>query len=150
MFRFFPGLVPLAALLAGAACAADAPPNEPLAVTGAFLFAPITPAQAGGYLTLHNRGMHSDTLVGVTADWAVEGMIHRTIEEEGRVRMMHLDRLAVPARDSVVLRPGGLHLMLLHLARLPAAGDTVEWTLHFASGATIQVTAPVHPYGREP
>lgn len=121
-----------------------------LEVTGAFLFAPITEAQAGGYFTLHNRGEAPDTLVEVSADWADHGMVHETREEAGRVRMSHLAHVAVAAHDSVVLRPGGLHVMLMGLARMPVAGDTVTWVVRMSSGATLPVRAPVVPYGQEP
>lgn len=121
-----------------------------LEATGAFLFAPITEAQAGGYFVLHNRGALADTLVEVSADWADHGMIHETREEEGRVRMAHVPRLAVPPADSVVLRPGGLHLMLMGLSAMPVPGDTVAWVLRMSSGATLRVRAPVVPYGQEP
>lgn len=125
-------------------------PLAVLEITGAFLFAPITEAQAGGYFTLHNRGEAADTIVEVTADWAGSAMIHETREEGGRVRMSHVARLPVPARDSVVLRPGGLHVMLMRLSRMPVAGDTVAWSLRLSSGAEVRVMAPVVAYGQEP
>jgi copper(I)-binding protein len=119
-------------------------------VSGAFLFAPITEAQAAGYFILHNRGEAADTIVEVSADWADHGMIHETREEGGRVRMSHVAALAVPARDSVVLQPGGLHVMLMRLSRMPEPGDTVAWLLRMSSGAEVRVVAPVVAYGQEP
>jgi hypothetical protein len=149
----------LGALLAG--CGGERgddpiPVDEPLArgpaleATSAFLFAPITEAQAGGYFVLHNRGEAVDTILEVSADWADQGMIHETREEGGRVRMSHVPVLPVPARDSVVLRPGGLHVMLIRLARMPEPGDTVAWSLRMSSGAVVRVVAPVVAYGQEP
>jgi copper(I)-binding protein len=41
------------------------------------------------------------------------------------------------------MRPGGLHLMLVELARPLAVGDAVPLTLRTADGATIAVTARV-------
>lgn len=159
MRRHHPRLL-LFPLLLLAACggpppAAEEPAAEhlPLAgleVSGAFLFAPITEAQAAGYFTLHNRGEVADTIVEVVADWADHGMIHETREEGGRVRMSHVAALAVPAGDSVVLQPGGLHVMLMRLARMPEPGDTVEWLLRMSSGAEVRVVAPVVAYGQEP
>lgn len=155
---FLPTLC-LGALLAG--CGGERgddpiPVDEPpargpvLEATGAFLFAPITEAQAGGYFVLHNRAEATDTILEVSADWADHAMIHETREEGGRVRMSHVPALPVPARDSVVLRPGGLHVMLMRLSRMPVAGDTVAWSLRMSSGATVRVVAPVVAYGQEP
>ncbi|MFN2316789.1 MAG: copper chaperone PCu(A)C [Gemmatimonadales bacterium] len=149
------------ALMLAAACGSEpppaaqpeAPPEPPaptLEATGAFLFAPITEVQAGGYFVMHNRGELPDTIVEIAAEWAERGMMHETREEGGRVRMSHLPLLAVPARDSVVLRPGGIHVMLMRLSRMPVAGDTVEWSLRMSSGATVRVVAPVVAYGQEP
>ncbi len=154
--KLLPGLLALTA-----ACGSESPPAEEpevppeppaltLEATGPFLFAPITEAQAGGYFTLHNRAETADTILEVVADWADHAMIHETREEDGRVRMSHLSVLPVPARDSVVLRPGGLHVMLMRLSRMPVAGDTVEWSLRMSSGATVRVLAPVVAYGQEP
>lgn len=155
--KLLPGLLTLAV-----ACGTDSPPAdegpevpaEPpapaLEVASAFLFAPITEAQAGGYFVLHNRTETADTILEVMADWADHAMIHETREEDGRVRMSHLSVLPVPARDSVVLRPGGLHVMLMRLSSMPVAGDTVEWSLRMSSGATMRVLAPVVAYGQEP
>lgn len=154
-----PAALCLGALLAGCGgergddpIPADAPPapGPMLEATSAFLFAPITEAQAGGYFVLHNRGEAADTILEVSADWADHGMVHETREEGGRVRMSHVPVLPVPARDSVVLRPGGLHVMLMRLSRMPVAGDTVAWSLRMSSGATVRVVAPVVAYGQEP
>lgn len=131
-------------------CGGPPLPSPTLEATGAFLFAPITEAQAGGYVVLHNRGEQADTIIGIAADWAEGGMLHESRVEGGRVRMSHLAGLPVPARDSVVLRPGGIHVMLVRLRRMPVEGDTVAWTVRFASGAEVPVLAPVRPYGREP
>jgi len=136
-----------------AACSAPAPAADgrdtpPVVVTGAFVYTPITAAQAAGYLVLHNRASVPDTVQSVEVDWANHASIHQTSETDGMVRMSHLERLVVGARDSVVLEPGGIHLMFMDLSRLPVAGDTVELTLQLARGGRILVAAAVRPYGQ--
>src|SRR5690606_41595612 len=53
--------------------------------------------------------------------------------------------LPVPAGGKLELRTGGLHLMLMDLKRKPAVGDTVTFTLRFATSEPITVRAPVKP-----
>lgn len=139
--------------LALAACSAPAPAADEgdtpeVVVAGAFVYAPITAAQAAGYLVLHNRASTPDTVRAVEVDWASHASIHQTSETDGMVRMSHLEVLVVPARDSVVLAPGGIHLMFMDLSRLPVAGDTVELTLQLARGGRIVVPAAVRAYGQ--
>ena len=139
-------------LLILVACSPNAPGAEPgageITATGAYVYAPLTAAQASGYLVLPNPAAEPDTLVAVSVDWAAQAGVHETLEVDGMVRMRHRDRLVLPARDSVVLAPGGLHLMFMNLGRLPVAGDTVELRLEFSRGGSLAVPAPVRAYGQ--
>lgn len=137
-----------AALLLLAAC--QAPPAGPeYEATGAFIYAPLTPAQGAGYLVLHNRTGVADTLVAVSVDWARQTTIHQTVEDGGMMRMSHLSEVPVPAGDSVVLAPGGIHLMFMNLSRMPVAGDSVLIALQLRRGGRIEARAEVRPYGQE-
>lgn len=117
--------------------------------TGAFIYAPLTPAQGAGYLVLHNRSASADTLEAVSVDWARHTTIHQTTEEGGMVRMSHLSEVTIPARDSVVLAPGGIHLMFMDLSRMPVAGDSVVLLLRLRRAGTVEARAEVRPYGQE-
>ena len=141
-------------LLALVACSAGPPdtedePTPAIVATNAFVYAPLTAAQAAGYLVVHNRSATPDTVQTIEADWAREASIHETTEADGMVRMSHLAVLVVPARDSVVLAPGGIHLMFMGLSRLPVAGDTVELRLGLSRAGQLVVPAVVRPYGQE-
>jgi copper(I)-binding protein len=56
----------------------------------------------------------------------------------------------VPGESVLVLRPGGMHLMVEGFDRPPVAGDTLLVTLRFARADSVQVRAPVRAYGDEP
>lgn len=60
---------------------------------------------------------------------------------DGMMSMSPVDRIDLPADETVVLEPGGLHVMLLDLGAPLEVGDTFELTLDFESGEsqTIQV-----------
>jgi hypothetical protein len=46
-------------------------------------------------------------------------MLHMQVPDGGMVRMEHIAAAPVPPRDSLVLAPGGTHLMLVNLSNCP-------------------------------
>ena len=135
-------------LLAGAACGAGV--TDGIEVTEAFGFAPATASEAALYLTLHNRGPGDDTLVRVSSPEAAGVMLHRSVTSGALVTMEHVDRLPLPVGEQVRMAPGALHLMLVDLAPVPQAGDSLTIILEFARGASQTVRVPVIPYGDPP
>ena len=95
------------------------------------------------YFSVENTGVVSDTLTGVRTD-AAEGVgLHMSMEQNRMMTMAALRALPVPAKDSVLFRPLGAHVMLTRLTRPLAEGDTVRMTLEFVSGKSIEVRAGV-------
>ena len=101
----------------------------------------------GGYLTIENKGVAPDRLTGGTADFAkVE--IHRTTSENGVSKMREVEGgLAIPAHGSVVLSPGGYHLMFTHLKHPLTQGESVEATLSFEHAGPVEVEFKVMGIG---
>jgi copper(I)-binding protein len=64
----------------------------------------------------------------------------------GMMTMRQVPSIAVPAGETVELKPGGFHIMLLDVQRVIEPGETIEVTLTFESGEEIVTTAEV----REP
>lgn len=139
----------LAALAVTAACAGgrDGVRAGDLELRDARVMAPPTTSEAAAYVTVANRGPVADTLVDVIAAGAGRTMLHRQVTDGDVTSMEHVDRLAIPARDSVVMAPGHLHIMLLDLAGRPAVGDSVTLEFTFTRGGVVAVRAPVRPYG---
>jgi copper(I)-binding protein len=69
--------------------------------------------------------------------------IHRSVHENGTVKMVRQERLEVPADGSIVLESGGYHLMLMGRQRPLKEGDQVELLLTFDDGSTVELAAPV-------
>ena len=66
----------------------------------------------------------------------------------GVMQMRQLaDGLPVPAGGSVVLKPGGYHVMLIGLKKPLAAGESIPLTLTFEKAGNISVTVPVRAMG---
>ena len=104
---------------------------------------PPTQTNTAAYLTVINRGDTGITIVGASADLAEKVEIHTTREIDGYLRMEQLQDLSVAAGQSVQLAPGGTHLMLLGLARMPLSGETVPLCLELAAGDKVCAVAEV-------
>lgn len=96
------------------------------------------------YMILENRGSAADRLVAAFTGAANVVEIHETQMENDVMRMRPLaDGLEVPAGESVVLEPGGYHIMLLNLPRDLLPGEAIALTLVFESGRELVIGAPV-------
>jgi copper(I)-binding protein len=96
----------------------------------------------GCYMTLTSPV--ADTLVSVESPAAALGQIHETRMESNMMMMRELEAgLPLPAGESVQLKPGGNHVMLMGVTETLRAGQTVPLTLTFATAAPVEVVASV-------
>jgi periplasmic copper chaperone A len=100
-----------------------------------------TGPNAALYLTATSEG-EPDRLVAASTDVAAGVEIHQTTTEDGVMSMQRIDGLDLPAGESLVLEPGGFHLMLLDVARLDV-GAVVEVTLIWETAGEMTVEAEV-------
>lgn len=104
---------------------------------------PPTAQVLAAYMTLENPGTRDIAVIGASSPQFETVEIHRTEIVDGMARMIPQERLTIPAGGSVVLEPGGLHLMLIN-ARQPLPADaTVQIELHLDAGGSLKVDAPV-------
>lgn len=102
-------------------------------------------AQVGGaYMTLMNHGP-ATRLIGAQSEAAKAVQIHNhVIDDAGVMRMRQVeDGIALGMHETVVLQPGGLHVMLMGLNAPLKKGETVDITLDFEDGSTIDIVVPV-------
>ena len=99
---------------------------------------------SAAYGVVHNGGAQPDTLLEATSPQAARVELHETVRDTaGRMQMRKVERVVVPARDSVVLRPGGLHIMLYELQQALRPGDTLQLRLRFARAGWQEVRCVV-------
>jgi len=105
-----------------------APPNAP--ATGAFM-------------VIKNNG-DKDVKV-VKADNPVSKVteLHTHLNEGGVMKMRPVPSIEVKAKGEAVLKPGGLHVMMIDIKTPMKEGDVVPITLSFDDGSTKQVDAKV-------
>jgi len=104
---------------------------------------------AAAYFTLHNAGSRALVLTAITTPVASAAMLHETTTLAGVERMRPLEQLTIAAGQTIVLKPGGLHVMLGGLRQRLQVGESVSLMIHLQSGAKIPVTARVRPLGGE-
>lgn len=96
------------------------------------------------YATITNTGTSADTLVSASTPVARETMVHRTVATgHGAGSMQHMASLPLPPHGTLVLRPGGNHIMLMQLTGPLEVGRTIAVTLTFGSGRSVVVQVPV-------
>jgi copper(I)-binding protein len=127
------------ALVAGA-CGGDAS----LGVADAWSRPAIGPNGAV-YLTIEG-GVSDTALSGASAssDVAAAVELHQTvIRDDGTMGMTEMPQVTIPAESTVMMVPGGLHVMLLDLKEPLELGDTFELTLTFDDGTNLTTTVDV-------
>ncbi|MEM8492297.1 MAG: copper chaperone PCu(A)C [Pseudomonadota bacterium] len=107
---------------------------------------PPSRSSTAAYLTVSNNSDQPVSITGVSSPDA-NATLHETVTRDGRSLMQPVDELVVPAKSSVSLAPGGLHIMLMGLAPMPSAGESVAVCLQTAGGDTcadarVQRNAP--------
>ena len=93
------------------------------------------------YLHITNPGDNAIEVTGVSASQG-EASLHETRLENGRSMMREVSELSIDAGASVVLEPGGMHIMLMGLADTPREGDVINICLQ-AAADDVCLDAPV-------
>lgn len=112
---------------------------------GIGLSAPWTrPASAGGmgvgYVQITNDGSEPDTLLGASSDAAERVELHETtISDDGVASMKPVSSVEIAPGNSIELKPGGLHLMLIGLKEGIKEGGSVKAKLNFKKAGAVDV-----------
>lgn len=108
------------------------------------------PSDVAGTVELHEtvaadegESMEGDTMESTTT--AMGGEMGDDMGG-GMMTMKPVSAIEIPGGETVELKPGGYHIMLLDVKKVLAVGDTIEVTLTFEKAGEVQTTAEV----REP
>lgn len=100
----------------------------------------------GAYVRLVNAGA-ADRLLSASADVSRSVELHEMKMENDVMRMRQVDGIAIPAGQTVELKPGGLHIMMMGLKAPLAAGASFPLTLRFEKAGEVTVQAVIEPPG---
>jgi len=130
--------------LAIAVFALPAVAQPPVTVEDAWVrAAPPTATVTEGYLTLRNSTSGPLRVVHAESPQFERVEIHASMLHDGVAHMAPVAGVTVPARGSVALAPGGLHLMLIEPTLSLAEGGKMILTLDFEDGWSIEFDATV-------
>jgi copper(I)-binding protein len=106
----------------------------------------------GGYMKIINNGSVSDRLVGGSSPVAGRFEIHEmSVDDKGVMRMRLLkDGLEIKPGQTVELKPGSFHVMLVDLKQSLHEKERVKGTLIFEKAGTVEVEYAVVAVGASP
>jgi copper(I)-binding protein len=106
---------------------------------------------AAGYLKITNKGTEPDRLVGGSSPVAGRFELHEMATVDGVMKMRLLaNGLEIKPGETVELRPGSFHIMLVGLKQPVETGNRVKGTLVFEKAGTVDIEYVVEPIGGKP
>lgn len=93
------------------------------------------------YAKITNNSDKADTLYAVECDLAKVTEIHESYEDNGKTGMRKVDFIVIPAKKSVTLKPGGMHIMLIKLKKDIVKGKKYSLTYKFKKAGKVKVSA---------
>mgnify|MGYP002784618650 CR=1 FL=1 len=139
-----------AAMMLFAPAVALAHTYEAGGVTVAHPWARATPGGATvgvAYAEIKAKDGAADTLLSASSPAAGRIEIHTHTMDGGVMKMRKIEKLAIPAGGSAVMRPSGDHIMLFDLKAPLKEGDLVPMTLVFEKAGEVTIEATVEPVG---
>ncbi len=116
------------------------PQDSSPSITQAIVRLAVIPGRpAAGYANI-TGGSLQDRLLAVEIDGAARAELHETSHVDGVMKMRRLDALVIPSNRKVLLRAGGLHLMIFGLPDM-TPGQTIPMRFLFENAGTIEVVA---------
>jgi copper(I)-binding protein len=149
------GALALVATLALTGCATtstaagtdSAPAADTVTVSDAWVKS-ADEGMSAAFGELANTGSTDVTVVSVDSEASTRLELHETtMNDSGETVMREIDGgFVVPAGETLMLEPGGNHIMLMDLTAPLTAGDEATFTLTFSDDSTLEFTAPVKDY----
>ncbi len=95
------------------------------------------------YMHLKNSGDQGDKLIGAKTPVTEHASLHTHRMSGDVMQMRPVDDIPIPTGGSVMLKPGGLHIMLMRLTRTLKKGEKFPLTLTFERAGTVTVEVAI-------
>ena len=99
------------------------------------------------YMTISIHGADPDKLTKLSTPVAKKAELHTHLMENNIMRMRRIDALEVSPGAPSVMRPGGLHVMLMGLHAPLKKGDKFPLILTFEKAGQLTIEATIHGIG---
>jgi len=121
----------------------------PIQITAPWARATPKGASSGAaYMTITNTGKTPDKVSCVSSDASAECQIHTMTMDNGVMQMRPVEGgLEIKPGETVTLKPGGFHMMLVNLKHPLEQGNTVKATLKFDTAGSVDVEYPIAAIG---
>lgn len=105
----------------------------------------VPPGQtvSAAFLQLENSSDKPHYVINASSTVSRVVELHAHIHENGMMKMRRIEEIEIPANGKTVLKPGGLHIMLIGLHDALSIGQKVAITLEFKDGSKQEIAAPV-------
>jgi copper(I)-binding protein len=134
----YPGVSCPAIFLLALAGVAHAAPD--VAIRDIWIRAmPPVSTMTAAYFTLINEGDKPVTLIGAQSPVAGDAGLHRSMHHDGMEKMELVKQLVVMPQQRLTFSPGGLHVMLNHVKKMPSLGEKVPFCLLFVKGKVCRL-----------
>jgi copper(I)-binding protein len=145
--KYAAGFTALALALACLAASAHDYSAGTIAITGPYARATVSgQPTGGGYMSFRNSGA-ADKLLSASAAVSTSVELHSMTMDGSMMRMRRLETIALPAASTVVLEPGGLHMMFVGLKAPLKAGESFALKLRFEKAGEVEVQVKVEAAG---
>lgn len=105
---------------------------------------PMAAANAAFYMSIHNNSSDVEELVAAEIDICGQTELHESmIDENGVMSMHHVEAIIIPPGETILLEPGGLHIMCINRQGDLVAGDQIPILLQFTTLGDITVEAEI-------
>ena len=106
-----------------------------------FWIKEVPPASkvSAGFGEIHNHTGKDIFLKSITGKISNSIEIHTHLKEDGVMKMRKVESLKIPAKSSLMLKPGGDHVMFFDLQSAPKEGEGVELSFDFGDGKKEKV-----------
>ena len=138
----------LAQLAAGPAESADYDVGS-IHITQPWARATPKGASSGAaYMTITNNGQAPDRVTCVSSEASAQCEVHTMSMDDGVMKMRPVEGgIEIKPGETVTLKPGGFHVMLLNLKHPLAQGEMLKTTLKFEHAGAIDVEYPIAAIG---
>lgn len=138
---FVASFVLLFCIVSLAACQSQ---NRGLSIKNAWVRPGISGSNSAIYFTIDNPLSQPDELEKVSSDIADSVELHKSsMDASGTMMMRPVESIEIPAKSTVDLKPGGLHVMLVELKQDLNPGGSITITLDFENTDSLTVEVPI-------
>ena len=118
--------------------------SEAVSVSEPYVRA-VPPGQpnSASFMVLSNGSAQEHALVAAESPAARVVELHSHVMEDGMMSMRRVHKIELPPGATVVLEPGGLHVMMIGLEQSLEPDQEIPISLLFDDGSRTEVLAPV-------